>query len=114
VESTHAIYQAVITEGKAYELSQSADYEQAAGSFKKGEDVRCCKNCHAACYVAFNSEMGMPSTTLDLRLLRVCRQVYMEANPVLWGTNTWALHDRGSWVGWRKVGTENPFGLNAT
>jgi ribosomal protein L30/L7E len=34
---------------------------------------------------AFNSKLDQPSTTLGLRLLRVCHQVYVEANPVLWG-----------------------------
>jgi hypothetical protein len=111
---THAVCQAAITEEEAYQLSRSKDYEEAARSMKKGEDLRCCKNRHAACYRAFNSKLDQPSITLDLRLLRVCRQVYVEASPVLWGTNTWAFHDGSSWKGWRLIGDENPFGLNAT
>lgn len=111
---THAVCQAVITEDEAYQLSRSKDYEEAVRSMKKGGDLRCCKNRHAACYRAFNSRLDQPSITLDLRLLRACRQVYVEASPVLWGTNTWAFHDRSSWKGWRLIGDENPFGLNAT
>jgi hypothetical protein len=80
----------------------------------KGGDLRCCKNRHGACYRAFNSKLDQPSITLDLRLLRACRQVYVEASLVLWGTNTWAFHDNSSWKGWRLIGDENPFGLNAT
>ena len=30
---------------------------------------------------------------LQVNILRVCRQIYIEANPVLWSTNTWALNN---------------------
>jgi hypothetical protein len=33
-------------------------------------------------------------------VLAVCRQVYVELNPILWTTNTWSFRDKGTWRYW--------------
>lgn len=38
------------------------------------------------------AEKGRPgSQVVDLRVLRVCRQIYVEAHPILWSTNTFSF-----------------------
>jgi hypothetical protein len=75
-----------------------------------GLDQRVCRNRHQKCYALYDDCADKPMTGmyddyiggpidletvrrdhLPLQLLRVCRQIYIEANPILWGTNTWSF-----------------------
>jgi hypothetical protein len=84
---------------EAYELSKSAEYDKTASSFKDGEDMRLCEDRHAACDSAVRGadREHLPPNRLNVDILVVCRQAYVEANPILWSTNTWAIHDISSW-----------------
>ncbi|KAE9374287.1 hypothetical protein N431DRAFT_503178 [Stipitochalara longipes BDJ] len=93
--------QAPITEIQAYELSKSAEYDQTA--FKDREDLRCCDNRHAICYSELQEykEEAPPPNRLDVSALTVCRQVYVDANPILWSTNIWSFRCKQAWNYWR-------------
>ncbi len=95
---------AAITEKKAYELSQNVEYDKSATSFKAGEDMRYCRNRHVACYKdlrdAWKTNNNPPSNQLNVGALRVCRQTYVDANPILWGSNVWSFRDNITWCTW--------------
>lgn len=78
------------TEREAYELSKSLGSEKTSGIKAAGEYIRLCHNQHAACYAAFCLS-DRPPNRLQIDLLGVCRQAYVEENPILWGTNTWSI-----------------------
>jgi len=72
---------------------------------KLGEaKVLLCGDRHAACYAeliaANNCENTLTPSGLDVSTLTVCRQVYVDANPILWGTNTWSFHMSSAWRLW--------------
>jgi len=96
------ICQSPITEKEAYDLSRNVAYEQATGSFRKGEDMRICQNRHAPCYNALEAAYreNMPLNRVDINILLVCRQAYLEANPILWNTNVWSFHCQKHWIEW--------------
>jgi hypothetical protein len=103
---SNTICQATITEKEAYELSKSAEYNKKATSFKAGEDMRYCRNRHATCYTELTEALQkktLPPNSLDVRALRVCRQAYVDANPILWGTNTWSFSSSSVWRDWRQA-----------
>jgi hypothetical protein len=99
----NTICQSSITEREAYELSKSAEYDKASSSMNSGEDMRVCQNRHADCYKALRGKdrENLPPNRLDINILLVCRQAYVEANPILWSTNTWSFDRLGAWRQWR-------------
>ncbi|MCJ1252010.1 hypothetical protein MMC30_009248 [Trapelia coarctata] len=50
-----------------------------------------CKESCLPSLADINPDHDHPLETLDLRALRACRQVYVEASPVLWESNTFAF-----------------------
>lgn len=72
-------------------------------------DVRKCRDRHAKCYDCYDDclvplyseydeNVGKPinpdqlaGNRVHLELLRVCRQTYIEANPVLWSSTLWSF-----------------------
>jgi len=102
----HTVCESAITEPEAYELSKSEEYDKAVGGMKEGEDMRLCQNRHAVCYEALlpaNKE-HRPHNKLHIDLLGVCQQTYVEANSILWGTNTWSIY-RYAWNDWHYLRT---------
>jgi hypothetical protein len=70
---------------------------------KEGEDVRYCWNRHHACRTELSShdkKDDLPPNRLKVDVLTVCRQVYVETNPILWSTNTWSFHYKDAWRCW--------------
>lgn len=69
---------------------------------KEGEDMRLCENRHSACYKALKDadRHNRPPNKLHMELLSVCRQAYIEANPILWSTTTWSPWGIGNWRTW--------------
>ncbi|KAH6716725.1 hypothetical protein BKA61DRAFT_654058 [Leptodontidium sp. MPI-SDFR-AT-0119] len=90
----HTVCESPVTEKQAYDLSRNESYETVI----KGPmseiltkcDMRQCHNRHAVCYEALRHG---PTRRLHIDLLSVCRQTYMEAIRLLWGTNTWSIDD---------------------
>ncbi|KAH8761397.1 hypothetical protein BGZ57DRAFT_580412 [Hyaloscypha finlandica] len=99
----NTICQSTVTEREAYELSKSAEYNKAATYFKAGEDMRACGNRHRACELELadhSTEKNLPPNRLNVGVLAVCRQVYVEVNPILWSTNTWSFQCNDTWRFW--------------
>jgi hypothetical protein len=98
-----------VSEQEAYELYKSEEYEESAESKEPGCDKRLSRNRHAACYGCWDDGVDTPWGTYDkpiggpkdcsrleknrlpLEILRVCRQAYVEINPIFWRTSTWSF-----------------------
>ncbi|KAG4441747.1 hypothetical protein IFR05_002738 [Cadophora sp. M221] len=90
----HTVCESPITEKQAYDLSRNEPYETlVTGPMSRMVtkcDLRHCHNRHAVCYDALRHG---PTKRLHIDLLSVCRQTYMEAIRLFWGTNTWSIDD---------------------
>ena len=85
--------------------SEQAAYQEAVSRSvvaPEGESpehyVASCKDRHAACNMCgsgpmFLLEKDRHALTVDLNVLGVCRQLYEEANHLLWTTNTFSFED---------------------
>lgn len=65
--------------------------------------MRLCGNRHRACeleLVGHSTEQNLPPNRLNVGVLAVCQQVYVEVNPILWSTNTWSLERQRTWRYW--------------
>ena len=65
--------------------------------------MRLCGNRHRACeleLVGHSTEQNLPPNRPNVGVLTVCRQVYVEVNPILWSTNTWSLECQHTWHYW--------------
>jgi len=100
----HTICQASITEKEAYKLSRTQKNVQTVDSLKAEEaEVFLCGDRHATCLAelaAHASEDDLPPNGLIVNVLTVCRQVYVDANPILWGSNTWSFRQSSAWRVW--------------
>lgn len=70
----HTICQAHVTDGEAYELSISEQYERDTSSKDMSEDMRAALNRHSSCYAEFvdaNNKNSFPTNRLELGILRV-------------------------------------------
>lgn len=98
-----------VSEQDAYCLSQSADYDISAREVGC-DDMRLSSKRHSACYSCYDDCVNAPSyrfadkyvggpkdieklarNRLSIGVLQVCRQVYVEANTLLWRTTTWSF-----------------------
>ena len=88
----------------ANQSEQSAYKEIVAGNtiVPEGESpefyVACCEERHANCKMCGNGPMFLykedqQALRVDLNVLGVCRQLYEEANHLLWATNTFSFED---------------------
>lgn len=101
----HEICQADVTELQAYEYSKSEDYEKAVTTNQK-PDLRNADVRHKTCYRNLTAAQNVGAQGpggLDLRILRVSRQIYVEANPVLWGTTTWSFRRNDHFRRWAEA-----------
>jgi hypothetical protein len=67
--------------------------------------MRLCGNRHRACELELANrplEITLPPNRLNVGVLAVCRQVYVEVNPILWSTNTWSFEYDGTWRCWMR------------
>ncbi|MCJ1382021.1 hypothetical protein MMC17_005133 [Xylographa soralifera] len=86
------------------EQSEVATYQQWKADIEKGSpkpvdhwkhnndcivDFQCDK--HFSCAATESHPVEQSKKKLQLALLRTCRQIYVEANEVLWGTNTFSF-----------------------
>lgn len=65
--------------------------------------MRVCGNRHRDCepeLVDHHTERDPPPNSLNVDVLAVCRQIYVEVNPILWSTNTWSFQSNGIWRDW--------------
>ncbi|RDW61589.1 hypothetical protein BP5796_11481 [Coleophoma crateriformis] len=93
-----SLCRANISSSDAVELFWNASLPQE--EFRKiyGRHDGCCTwtevSCTRCSYLAFTLEDRQDSTIclpLDLNVLQVCRQIYVEVNPILWSTTTWSF-----------------------
>ncbi|KAN0102837.1 hypothetical protein V8E51_011150 [Hyaloscypha variabilis] len=99
----NTICQSSITERKAYELSKTLKNVQTTSMKPEEAKILLCGDRHAACYadIAVKScDNTFTLRGLDVSALTVCRQVYVDANPILWATNTWSFHMSSAWRLW--------------
>jgi hypothetical protein len=105
----YILCEANVSEQEAYELCKSKDYEESDESKEPGRDKRLSSNRHAACYSCWDDGLDCVWGTCDkprggpkdgdrlernrlpLAILRVCRQAYVEINPIFWRTSTWSF-----------------------
>jgi hypothetical protein len=94
--------QSSITERKAYELSKTLKNIQKTSIKPEEAKVLLCGDRHAACYAELIAAHNCENTPsgLNVSALTVCRQIYVDANPILWGTNTWSFHMSSAWRLW--------------
>ena len=83
---SHVVCQAQISEQQAYESSQSSE---ANGHGRVCDRHFDCNIFGSPCKIT--GQEYPPKITLDVQLLRVCRQVYAEVNPPLWLSTTWSF-----------------------
>ena len=95
------------SEQDGYELFKSEEYDAQNSS---QADIRLSQERHAVCYSCYDDcldatpyrfadeYVGGPKdleklarNRIDISLLKVCRQIYVETNPILWGTTTWSF-----------------------
>ncbi len=86
--------------------SEQSAYQEASSGYMvipEGESpdfyVASCEERHANCHMCGNGPMSLGEQDLqalrvDLNVLGVCRQLYEEANHLLWATNTFSFEDR--------------------
>lgn len=106
---SYIVCEAEVSEQDGYLLSKCEDYELSA----RGVgciDMRLSSQRHAACYSCYDDCLDAPpyrfgdqhvggpkdrhklaKNRIDISVLRVCRQVYVEANRMLWRTTTWSF-----------------------
>ncbi|KAF8859281.1 hypothetical protein BDZ45DRAFT_364360 [Acephala macrosclerotiorum] len=103
----HTVCQSTTTEREAYELSRSEEYDKSASEMNEGEDMRFCRNRHVACFKALKDadRHNRPPNKLHIELLSVCRQAYIEANPILWSTTIWSPWGYCNWRRWCDIRT---------
>ena len=93
----HAICVANQSEQAAYQEAVSRSVVAPEGESPE-HYVASCKDRHAACNMCgsgpmFLLEKDRHALTVDLNVLGVCRQLYEEANHLLWTTNTFSFED---------------------
>ena len=93
----HAICVANQSEQAAYQEAVSRSVVAPEGESPE-HYVASCKDRHAACNMCgsgpmFLFEKDRYALTVDLNVLGVCRQLYEEANHLLWATNTFSFED---------------------
>ena len=93
----HAICVANQSEQAAYEESGSGSVVVPEGESPE-HYVASCRDRHAACNMCGSGPMFLlkkdqHALTIDLNVLGVCRQLYEEANHLLWTTNTFSFED---------------------
>jgi hypothetical protein len=93
---SHCICEADLSEHAAYELSKIAVGEQSDQGSRFQVHTRHSK-CQGIWQLSTGSATKQPQKTLDLDLLLVCRQIYIEANPILWSTTTWSFQRYDAW-----------------
>lgn len=76
VRLTHNICHTGVSEQESSVISPDADMSRSSFG-------------HADCYY----HPHFDQLKLDIDILQVCRQIYVEANPILWETTTWAFND---------------------
>ena len=95
------------SEQDGYELFKSEEYDAQNSS---QADIRLSQERHAVCYSCYDDcldatpyrfadeYVGGPKdleklarNRIDISLLKVCHQIYVETNPILWGTTTWSF-----------------------
>jgi len=83
----HVVCQATVSPSEQAELSKSQKYHEAEG----GVDT---EKIHAECHriLKLEAEDRKPYQ-INLSILRVCRQAYVETNPILWNTTTWSFSE---------------------
>ena len=111
---TYIICDATTSEIQAHTLFHSEVYNEYAASQPAELDQRVCRYRHKPCYARYDDCIGrslhshyddqvggpidyqaIARNRLPSQALRVCRQMYIEINPVLWGTNIWSFtHSR--------------------
>lgn len=109
----YMICDAETSESEAQSLFRSEEYDGRVVNQHGSLDQRICRHRHQKCYARYNDCVdrplwgydedvggpidleGLRCNRLPLQLLRVCRQMYIETNPVLWRTNIWSFtHSR--------------------
>lgn len=84
----HEICYAPVTEQEAHHLFHDLEYEQQAQTRHTSDDMRVFFNRHRDCY-----KQAVGPRHLHVEALQICRQVYVEMNPILWATNTWSFEE---------------------
>jgi hypothetical protein len=99
---TYIVCEATVSEQEGYELfmnTRTTDIPEEQG----GLDMRLSCNRHAKCYdyckdfrIGRKDEQPSPRERLErnrihIAILSVCRQAYVEVNPILWGSTTWSF-----------------------
>ncbi|KAI9054515.1 hypothetical protein LZ554_001672 [Drepanopeziza brunnea f. sp. 'monogermtubi'] len=88
----HTVCAAQVTEREAYKLARKEDHRLIGpGDMTQG------RNRHYHCHQVH--PIGVRSR-VHVEILSVCRQTYLEAVGVLWGTNTWSITDFQSCRAW--------------
>jgi hypothetical protein len=103
---TYIVYEATVSGQEGYELfmnSSTTDIRE-----QEGHDMRLPRNRRAKCYsycedfrrrrrdAQPNPRERLEHNRIHLAILRVCRQAYVEVNPILWGTTTRSfIHGKG-------------------
>lgn len=105
----YILCEAEASEQDGYHLSKSADYDLSARGVGC-DDMRLSSKRHTACYSCYDDCLDAPAyrfgdryvggprdpqrlarNRISISVLRVCRQVYVEANRMLWRTTTWSF-----------------------
>jgi hypothetical protein len=105
----YILCEAAASEQDGYLLSKSADYDLLAQGVGC-DDVRLSFKRHSACYSCYDDCLDAPAYSfgdqyvggpkdphrlarnrISISVLRVCRQVYVEVNQLLWRTTTWSF-----------------------
>ncbi|EKD15351.1 hypothetical protein MBM_06567 [Drepanopeziza brunnea f. sp. 'multigermtubi' MB_m1] len=88
----HTVCASLVTEREAYELARKEDHRLIG----PGDMTQGC-NRHYNCHQVYPT--GVRSR-VHVEILSVCRQTYLEAVGILWGTNTWSITDFQSCRAW--------------
>ncbi|KAF4637121.1 hypothetical protein G7Y89_g978 [Cudoniella acicularis] len=105
----YILCEAEVSEQDGYNLSRSEQYDLSARRVGC-TDMRLSSKRHEICYSCYDDCLDAPPyrfadrhvggprdphklarKRLDIGVLRVCRQLYVEANQVLWRTTTWSF-----------------------
>lgn len=120
----YVICEAEISDREGYEMFQNSSTIDARED--EGPDMRLSRVRHAKCYRCYDNNYSryhkfrepgqsedeakrgkcFTSNRVHLAILRVCRQAYVEVNPIFWGSTTWSfvhaldfckfMHDRNA------------------
>lgn len=105
----YVICQAEISDREAYEMFQNSSTMDSRED--GGPDMRLSRDRHAKCYRCYANNFSyyhrflepgqhgdeakrskfLASDRVHLAILRVCRQAYVEVNPIFWGSTTWSF-----------------------